>query len=151
MLVLCAGSISNMQHACHKFSILPSLQPMRLIRRSLTTWLGDTYGKSYLRVHLPGILDDDRDGEVHIVRIDQAHGEACESSKGSVHCSLAQNLQAHLFGRTSTSLVCQECRILPIDQKLQSSAWDWRCRAGNTVRLHCQLLSLATRYAGRAG
>ena len=44
-------------------------------------------------VNFPGVLDDDRNGQVDIVRVHQAHSEACEARKGPMHRPLSQHLQ----------------------------------------------------------
>lgn len=47
-----------------------------------------------LGVNTPWRLDDGGDGQVHVVRVDQAHSEASVGSKGPVHRTLAQHLAA---------------------------------------------------------
>lgn len=45
-----------------------------------------------LRVHLAWRRDDDRDGEVHVVRVDEADGDACVAGEGAVHRVVGQDL-----------------------------------------------------------
>lgn len=48
---------------------------------------------TYPGVNFPGVLNDDRDWQVHIVSVDKTDCEACEACKGSMHSPLPQNLQ----------------------------------------------------------
>ena len=42
-----------------------------------------------------GHLDDDGDGQVDVVRVDEAHSEARVPRKGAVDCALPQDLRMH--------------------------------------------------------
>ena len=53
-------------------------------------------------VNLPGVLNDDRDGQVDIVRVHQAYSEACEARKGPMH----RPLPKHLHHSTAAILAC---------------------------------------------
>ena len=57
------------------------------------TALGADCQMTHSWVNFPGVLDDDWNGQVDIVRVHQAHSEACEARKGPMHRALSQHLQ----------------------------------------------------------
>ena len=56
---------------------------------------------TYSWVNFPGVLDDDWNGQVDIVRVHQAHSKACEARKGPMHRPLSQ----HLLNSTVVALI----------------------------------------------
>ena len=62
---------------------------------------------TYSWVNFPGVLNDDWNGQVDIVRVHQAHSEACEARKGPMHRPLPQ----HLHNSTAVALISLTRRL----------------------------------------
>ena len=58
-------------------------------------------------VNFPGVLDDDWNGQIDVVRVDQAHSEACKARKGPMHRPLSQ----HLHDSTAVALILLTRRL----------------------------------------
>ena len=57
------------------------------------TALGADCQMTHSWVNFPGVLNDDWNGQVDVVRVHQANSEACEARKGPMHRPLSQHLQ----------------------------------------------------------
>ena len=67
-----------------------------------------------LETNLSGCLDDNRDGQVDVVRVDQAHRAPSVAGKGGMNCIMRQHLRQRQLSRTfeRVSSAVQGCRRL---------------------------------------